>query len=107
MFVMIGLVKKEQIVPGDPVILKYDSQFGRVGAFGIDGRLYGYMTDATPEGCLSEWWVCSRISDRRIIAKAAVVWDNGLLLQTDNQALAAPLEYVRVEKAGYGMLVCR
>ena len=31
--------------PGDPVILKYDSQFGKVGAFAIDGYMHRAISD--------------------------------------------------------------
>ena len=60
-------------------VIKYDSEFGRIGAFGIDGRIYGYMRDVQPLWCVDGWTMYSRIADRRIIARAAEV-KNGLLV---------------------------
>lgn len=107
MYVMIRMIGKEDICPGDPVVLKYDTQFGKVGAFGMGGNVYGYLCAQAPAGCLDEWSVYARIGDNRIIAKAAVVFDGGLLLYTDSPVLRTDMGFVRVEKEGYGILVAR
>lgn len=79
MFVAVDTIGTENLMAGEPVVIKYDSEFGRIGAFGIDGRIYGYMRDVQPLWCVDGWTVYSRIADRRIIARAAEV-KNGLLV---------------------------
>lgn len=105
MFVYVHTMGTEQPKPGDPVVLKYDTAFGRIGAFGIDGSAYGYLAERQPSGCVDDWVLYSRIGDRRILAKAAVVPEGGLLLCFDSPVFADETPYVRVEKAGYGLLV--
>lgn len=104
MFAMISTIGKEDVMSGDPVIIKYDAEFGRIGAFAIGGRPYGFLTENQPEGCVDDWTMYSRIGNRRIIARAAVVMNGGLLLSFDNPVFETERDYVRVEKAGYGLL---
>lgn len=105
MYAMINTIGTAQVKPGDPVILKYDSQFGKVGAFAIDGYMHGFLSEGQPAGCVDEWTVYSHIGCFRVIARAAVVMDGKLLLQTDSPLFAHEEKYARVERAGYGMLV--
>ncbi len=107
MFVMIRTIGTENVKPGEPVVIKYDCQFGRVGAFGIDGKAYGFACDVQPAGCVDSWTLYSRIGDRRVIARAAVIMDGGLLLGFDNALFDNRAEYARVEIAGYGVLAAQ
>ena len=105
MFAMIRTVGKENIRPSDPVVLKFDREYGRIAAFGIGGEAYGFLCERQPSGCVDECTMYARIGDWRILGRAAVVLDGELLVSFDTPAFATPTQYVRVEKAGYGMLV--
>ena len=105
MYLLIGTVQKEDVKAGDPVVVKFDTTVGIVGAFGIGGELYGYLAPTQPDGCVDPWQVYARIGNNRIIARAAVILPHGLLLSTDSPLLSAPVEVRRVEKAGYGLCV--
>lgn len=88
MFVVINTIGVEDVAVGDPVVIKYDAEFGRIGAFGIDGKAYGYFADCQPHGCVDGWTMYSRIEDRRIIARAAYVCNGSLYLEFYNAAFA-------------------
>lgn len=105
MFVMIRTIGEENVKPGDPVVLKYDSPFGRIGAFDIGGEVYGYLAEGQPSGCVDDWTMYSRIGNRRIIARAAVIMDGALLVSFDTPGFAPEREVKYIERAGYGMLV--
>lgn len=104
MFALIATIGKENIVPGDPVVLKYDAPFGRIGAFDIGGETYGYICERQPQGCVDETTLYARIGDYRILARAAVVFEGGLLVSFDTPAFAPVVRYEHTERAGYGML---
>lgn len=105
MYLMIRTLGMENVNPGDPVLVKYDAEFGRIGAFDMGGCLLGYLGEHAPSGCLDEWTVCSRIGDSRIIARAAVIMDGAMLLSTDSPVLVRNTGYSRIEREGYGILV--
>ena len=105
MYLFIDTVQKEEVKAGDPVVVKFDSSFGLVGAFGIGGELFGYLASTQPEGCVDPWQVYARIGNNRIIARAAVILPHGLLLASDSPLLCPPTTVTRVEKAGYGLCV--
>ncbi len=105
MFAMIRTIGTENVLPGDPVVLKYDNGFSRIGAYSVGGDAYGFLCENQPAGCVDDWTMYSRIGNRRIIARAAVIMDGGLLVSFDTPLFASEQNYVRVESAGYGMLV--
>ena len=105
MYLLIDTVQKEEVKAGDPVVIKYDSTFGLVGAFGIGGELYGYLAAEQPDGCVDTWQVYARIGNNRIIARAAVILPHGLLLASESPLLTPPVAVERMEKAGYGLMV--
>ncbi len=105
MFAMIRTIGTENVLPGDPVVLKYDNGFSRIGAYSVGGDAYGFLCENQPAGCGDDWTMYSRIGNRRIIARAAVIMDGGLLVSFDTPLFASEQNYVRVERAGYGMLV--
>lgn len=49
MYIMIRTLGKESVQAGEPVVIRYDTPFGRVGAFGVGGRLLGYVDEGAPE----------------------------------------------------------
>lgn len=105
MYLLIDTIQKENVKAGDPVVVKFDSAFGLVGAFGIGGESYGYLSAEQPDGCVDPWHVYARIGNNRIIARAAVVLPHGILLHSESSVLCAPVMTTRVEKAGYGLCV--
>ena len=105
MYLLFGTVQKEEVKAGDPVVVKFDSTLGLVGAFGIGGELYGYLAPEQPDGCVDPWQVYARIGSYRIIARAAVVLPQAILLSSDSPLLSEPTEVRRVEKAGYGLCI--
>ena len=105
MFAMIRTIGTENVCPDEPVVLRFDREYGRIAAFGIGGEAYGFLCEKQPSGCVSEYAMYTRIGDRRILAKAAVVMEGGLLVSFDSPVFAAAPQYARVEKAGYGWLV--
>ena len=105
MFAMIRTIGTENVLPGDPVILKYDAGFSRIGAYSVGGEAYGFLSERQPSGCVDDWTMYSRIGNRRIIARAAVIMDGGLLVSFDTPLFSHEQNYVRVERAGYGILV--
>ena len=105
MFAWIRTVGTENIGAGEPVVLRFDTEYGRIAAFGIGGDSYGFLCERQPEGCVDECTMYARIGDRRVLGRAAVVFDGGLLVNFDSPVFASAPQYVRVEKAGYGMLV--
>ena len=74
MFAMIRTIGTENVLPGDPVVLKYDNGFSRIGAYSVGGDAYGFLCENQPAGCVDDWTMYSRIGNRRIIARAAVIW---------------------------------
>ncbi len=105
MYIMIRTLGKESVQAGEPVVIRYDTPFGRVGAFDVGGRLLGYVDEGAPEGCLDAWRIYARIGNRRVIANTAVVFDGAILLFTDSAVFGEEKTFVRVEKEGYGILV--
>ncbi len=105
MYIMIRTIGTENVRPEEPVVLKYDTQFGKVGAFDMGGGSLGYLDEEAPQGCMDAWAVYSRIGDNRIIARVAVVMNGAMLLFSDSPVLARTQRYVRIEREGYGILV--
>lgn len=104
MYAMIVTVGKENVCPGDPVVLKYDAEYGRIAAFGVGGESYGFLCDRQPDGCVNGYAMYSRIGDWRVLARAAVVMDGAMLLSFDAPWLSDNVRYVREEREGYGIL---
>ena len=84
MYIVVNTIGMENVKMGDPIVVKYDSEMGRIGAFGIDGNVYGYLRDAQPYGCVDGWTMYSRIGDKRIIARAYSVEDGSMVLAFEN-----------------------
>ncbi|MDE6398262.1 MAG: hypothetical protein K2L51_02980, partial [Clostridiales bacterium] len=66
---------------------------------------YGFLCERQPEGCVDECTMYARIGDNRILGRAAVVLNGGLLINFDSPVFASAPQYTRIERAGYGMLV--
>ena len=105
MFVMAGTIGKENLKPDEPVVIKYDTQFGKIGVYTIGGELLGFLYEEQPDGCVNERIMYSRIKDYRIIARASVIMNGAILLSFDTPMFREKSEYMRTEKAGYGILL--
>ena len=100
MYIVVNTIGVENVKAGEPVVVKYDGEMGRIGAFGIDGSIFGYLRDSQPYGCVDGWTMYSRIGDRRIIARAQNVGDGSMLLVFENPAFK--VGNYRVEYAAQG-----
>ena len=104
MYAIINTVAKEKVNIGDPVVIKFDCQTGRIAAFDIDGTVYGFLSDNQPLGCVDANKMYRTIGNYRYIARAASVTDGCMILSLDTPAQFTA-EYRRIEKQGYGILV--
>ena len=93
-----------EVNAGEILVLKVDRAFGLVGAYGIDGNLIGYVAERQPDGCLDVWRIYAAIGDNRVLATAAVVFGNTVVLVTDSAVFKRPPVTERVERAGYPIL---
>lgn len=104
MYAIINTVSKEKVNIGDPVVLKFDCQTGRIAAFDIDGTVYGFLSENQPLGCVDVNKLYATIGGYRFIARAASVSNGSLILSFDTP-MQSSVQYRRVEQQGYGILV--
>ena len=107
MYMTFSTIAKVNVAAGDPMVVKYDNKFGRVGVYDIGGELHGYLTESQPEGCVDEWTVYSQIGDNRVLGRAAVIMDGVIILQTDTKVFGLEYDFVPSNGYGCGMLVRR
>lgn len=96
-----------EVKAGEILVLKVDRGFGLVGAYGIDGALVGYVAESQPDGCLDVWKIYASIGDNRVLATAAVVLGQNVVLTTDSSVFKREFSTERVERAGYPILTVR
>ncbi len=100
----IAISTLNEVRAGEILVLKVDRGFGLVGAYGIDGALVGYVAESQPDGCLDVWKIYSAIGDNRVLATAAVVLGQSVVLTTDSSVFRREYATERVERAGYPIL---
>ena len=92
-----------EVRAGEILVLKVDRSFGLVGAYGIDGALVGYVAESQPNGCLDVWKIYAAIGDNRVLATAAVVLGQSVVLTTDSAVFKREYRTERIERAGCGV----
>ena len=107
MYMIFHSMAKARVDAGEPLVVKYDARFGRVGAYDVGGERHGYLADRQPDGCVDEWTVYSQIGDNRVLGRAAVIMDGVIIFQTDTEVFDLKRDFVPSVGGGYGVYVRR
>lgn len=107
MYMTFSTIGKANVTAGDPMVVKFDRNFGRVGVYDVLGELHGYLKDEQPDGCVDEWTVYTQIGDNRVLGRVAVIMDGVIILQTDTKVFGLEYDFVPSSGYGCGMLVRR
>ena len=107
MYMTFSTIAKARVAAGEPMVVKYDNRFGRVGIYDVGGELHGYFADRQPDGCIDDWTVYSQIGDNRVLGRAAVIMDGVIIFQTNTEVFDLRRDFVPMAGHGYGTYVRR
>ena len=104
MFIFIEANKDVNV--GEVIVIKSDNA-GGIGAYLIGGERIGVLSGDQPDGCVDYWTVARNLYDNRILGKVAIKCGGAVILYTDSRLLEQKQAFCRVEKEGYGILMCK
>ncbi len=104
MFIFIEATKDVKV--GEVMVIKSDNA-GGIGAYLIGGEKVGALSGDQPEGCVDFWTIARNLYNNRILGKVAIKCGGAVILHTDSKLLASEPVYNRIEKEGYGILMCK
>lgn len=85
MYISASLIKKTKI--GDPVIIRFDNQFGEVILQGIDGKAVGIVMDFNVEGCITKGYLKNRIATNKLLGEIKLISGNICIIDCESKLL--------------------